>query len=120
LIQEAASSVRTDDPVAPVARDTCDLCGGARDRSERHRLVWDAGLGTELVLAELCRRCAERPDRLLEVYGGRGRDSLKVTHVHVARETEPRHRMVGIILRGLVYILVAIAAFVVVTSVTSH
>jgi hypothetical protein len=57
---------------------------------------------------------------LLEAYGGRGRDSLKVTHVHVARETEPRHRMVGIILRGLLYILVAIAAFVVVTSVTSH
>jgi hypothetical protein len=42
----------TRDPVAPVARNTCDLCGGARERSERHRLVWDTGLGTELVLAD--------------------------------------------------------------------
>lgn len=112
--------MRTDDPVAPVARDTCDLCGGARERSERHRLVWDAGLGAELVLAELCRRCADRPDPLLEAYGGRGRDALKVTHVDAAREAQPRHTMVGIILRGLVYVLVALAAFVVVTSVTSH
>ena len=112
--------MRTDGPVAPVASDTCDLCGGARERSERHRLVWDAGLGTELVLAELCRRCAERPGSLLEAYGGRGRDALKVTHVHVGRETEPGHTVRGIILRGLVYILIAIAAFVVVTSVASR
>jgi hypothetical protein len=120
LIRKAASGVRTDDPVAPVARETCDLCGGARERSERHRLVWDAGLGTELVLAELCRRCAERPDRLLEVYGGRGLDALKVTHVRAARDAQPRHRTVGIILRGLVYVLVALAAFVVVTIVMSR
>jgi hypothetical protein len=96
------------------------MCGGARERSERHRLVWDAGLGTELVLAELCGRCAERPGRLLEVYGGRGHGALRVTSVHAAREAQPRHTMRGIILRGLVYVLVALAAFVVVTSVTSH
>jgi hypothetical protein len=110
----------TRDPVAPAARDTCDMCGGARERSERHRLVWDAGPGTELVLAELCRRCAERPGRLLDVYGGRGRDALRVTGVHAAREAQPEHRMRGIILRGLVYLLVAFAAFVVVTSVASR
>jgi hypothetical protein len=98
------------------------MCGGARERSERHRLVWDAGLGTELVLAELCSRCAERPGRLLEVYGGRGHDALRVTsvRVHAAREAQPRHTTRGVILRALVYVLVALAAFVVVTSVTSH
>ena len=96
------------------------MCGGARERSERHRLVWDTGLGTELVLAELCRRCADRPGRLLEVYGGRGHDALRVIRVPTAREVQPRRTMGGIILRGLVYVLVALAAFVVVTSVTSH
>jgi hypothetical protein len=84
--------------------------------------VWDAGLGTELVLAELCGRCAERPDRLLEVYGRRGHDALRVTstRVHAARKAQPRHTTRGIVLRGLVYVLVALAAFVVVTSITSH
>jgi hypothetical protein len=96
------------------------MCGGARERSERHRLVWDAGLGAELVLAELCGRCAGRPGRLLEVYGGRGHDALKITstRVHAARAAKPQHTTRGIILRGLVYVLVALAAFVVVTSVT--
>ena len=88
--------------------------------SERHRLVWDAGLGTELVLAELCRRCAERPGRLLEVYGGRGHDALRVESGRAAREAHPEHRLRGIFLRGLVYVLVAFAAFVVVTSVASR
>jgi hypothetical protein len=110
----------TRDSVPPVAHDTCDLCGGARERSERYRLVWDSGLGTELVLAELCSPCAERPGRLLEVYGGRGHDALRVTGLRTAREAQPEHRVRGIILRGLVYILVAFAAFVVVTSVASR
>ena len=110
----------TPDPAAPVARDTCDLCGGARYRSERHRLIWDSGLGTELVLAELCSRCADQPDRLLEVYGGRGHDALQVTNVHAVREAQPRHTMAGIILRGLVYVLAALTAFIFVTIVTSR
>src|SRR5262245_62553567 len=29
---------------------TCDVCGRARDRNERHRLVWDLDPGTGLVL----------------------------------------------------------------------
>jgi hypothetical protein len=72
------------------------------------------------VLAELCSRCAERPEPLIEAYGGRGHDALKVTPVQAAREAQRRHTIGGIILRGLVYVLVALAAFVVVTSVTSH
>jgi hypothetical protein len=109
----------TREPVAPVARYTCDMGGGARDGSQRHRLVWDTGLGTELVLAELCSRCAGRPGPLLEVYGGRGHAALRVTHVHAARAAQP-HAMRGIILRGLVYALIALAAFVLVTSITSR
>jgi hypothetical protein len=74
------------------------------------------------VLAELCGRCAERPGRLLEVYGGHGHDALSVTstRVQAVREDRARHPIGGIILRGLVYVLVALAAFVVITSVTSH
>jgi hypothetical protein len=97
------------------------MCGGARERSERQRLVWDAGLGNELVLAELCRRCADEPDRLIKLYGARGQDALKVTtRVLAGREAQSPHPMRGIILRGLLYVLLALAAFVVVTSVTSH
>jgi hypothetical protein len=109
------------DPVASRARVTCDMCGGARKRSERHRLVWDAGDDTELILAELCPICAERPGRVLEFYGSRRHDALRVIHVHAAREGQRQgHTTRGIIVRGLVYILVALAAFVVVTSVTSR
>jgi hypothetical protein len=103
-----------------VGHDTCDICGGARQRSERHRLLWDSGLGIELVLAELCRRCAEQPERLLEIYGRRGHDALRVVPVDAAREAQPRHTLRGIILRGLIYVLVALTAFVVVTTVTSN
>jgi hypothetical protein len=102
-----------------VGHDTCDMCGGARERSERHRLLWDSGLGIELVLAELCRRCAEQPEHILEIYGGRGHDALRVVRVDAAREAQPRHTLRGIILRGVIYVLVALAAFVVVTTVTS-
>ncbi len=110
------------DPAEPVASDTCDICGAPRTRSERRRIVWDAGRGVELVLADLCRDCAEQPDRLLEIYGGRDQEALRVTHADAvsARETAPRHRVRGFVLRGLVYILVALAAFVVVTIVASR
>ena len=109
----------THEPVAPVARYTCDICGGARDGSQRHRLVWNTGLGTELVLAELCSRCADRPGPLLEVYGGRGHAALRITHVQAARAAR-WHAMQNTILRGLVYVLIALAAFVLVTSITSR
>ena len=104
------------------ASNTCDLCGAARTRSERQRLVWDTGLGIELILADLCRQCAGHPGPLLAIYGGRGHDALRVTQAEAvsARETAPGHTMRSIVLRGLVYVLVALAAFVVVTTVTSR
>jgi hypothetical protein len=109
-------------PTEPVAPSTCDICGAARTRSERQRLVWDAGPGTELVLAELCRDCAARPNDLLETYGARSHGALRVTAADLVSEREtPRARAIGgIVLRGLVYVLVAIAAFVLITAVTSR
>jgi hypothetical protein len=98
------------------------MCGAARTRSERQWLVWDTGLGIDVVLAELCRRCAEQPGRLIEIYGGRGHDALRVTRADAApeRETAPGRTLRGIVLRGLFYILVALAAFFVVTTFTSR
>jgi hypothetical protein len=110
------------DPVKPVARATCDMCGAARARSDRQRFVWDTGFGTEVVLAELCRDCAGQADRLLEIYGGHGREAISVTRPDPVsiRETALGRTVRGIVLRGLVYMLVALAAFVVVTALTSR
>jgi hypothetical protein len=55
------------EPAAPV----CDVCEAPLVRDERRRLVWDSGVDGELVLAELCSRCAGESDRLLQLYGGR-------------------------------------------------
>ena len=98
----------------------CDMCGAARTRSERQRLVWDTGLGIELILAELCRQCAEHPGPFLVIYGGRGHDALRVTQADAVSggENALGHTMRGIVLRGLVYVLLALAAFVVVTTVS--
>ncbi|HET7856241.1 MAG TPA: hypothetical protein VFL41_07270 [Gaiellaceae bacterium] len=87
--------------------------------SERNRLVWDSGPGGELVLAELCRDCAGNPDRLVETYGGHGHSAIRVTRAGSAPETTAR-AMRGIVLRSLLYFLVALAAFVVVTTVASR
>ena len=111
-----------DPAVSAASADFCDMCGAARARSERRRLVWDTGLGIEVVLAELCRQCAGQPDRLLEMYGGRGHDAMRITQGDPvpAREPAPRHTMRGLVIRGFFYLLVALAAFVVVTTLTSR
>jgi hypothetical protein len=113
-----ASSTRGE-KLAPAA---CDLCGGVRNRSERTRLIWDAGSGDELVLAELCRQCAAHPEAVLEAYGARSHGALRVTRAEAPpeREAAPAHAIRGVVLRGLLYVLLALAAFVVVTAITSH
>jgi hypothetical protein len=106
----------------PSNRLACDVCGGARTRDERHRLVWENGLAPGLVLAELCRRCATQANPLLELYGGCGRDAIGlVKEVHAA--PPPRRaqlRVLGFTARGVLYILIAIASFLLVTLVTSR
>lgn len=100
----------------------CDVCGALRERRERRRLVWNSELGGDLVLADLCARCAGQSDQFLEMYGGRGRDAVRLTQEGLisAIERVPVRRVGGMIMRGLVYVLIAVAAFVVVTLVTSR
>ncbi len=102
----------------------CDFCGAPLTTSERQRFVWNTGLGTELVLAELCGTCAARADLLLEMYGGRGRDSIRLTRWSrvsaPAPEPAPLRRGAGIVIRGLLYVLIALASFLIYTYVSSH
>ncbi len=100
----------------------CDFCGRTRTRDERNRLVWEGALATRLVLAELCSRCAPQADSLLELHGGHGRDLIRL--VQEIREAPAprvaRHRVLGFTARGILYLLIALAAFLIVTLVTSR
>lgn len=98
------------------------MCGAPRARGERRRLVWDSGVGGELVLADVCGRCAGQADRLLEMYGGHGRNAMRLTQEATVstRETRPAQRVGGIVVRGLLYLLIALASFFVFTFVTSR
>jgi hypothetical protein len=100
----------------------CDVCGAPRARGERRRLVWDSGVGGDLVVADLCARCAAESDRLLELYGGRGRDAVTVTQQGPvsAADWASMRRVGGVVVRGLVYVLIALAAFAVVTLITAR
>jgi hypothetical protein len=84
--------------------------------------VWASPDGTELVLAEPCNRCASQADGLLALYGGRGRHMVRLAQVGppCTPLTVPRHRVSGFAARGLVYLLVATAAFLVVTLISSQ
>lgn len=83
--------------------------------------MWAGPDGTEFVLAEPCTRCASQADGLLELYGGRGRRAVRLVQVapHVPL-TVPRDRVSGFATRGLVYLLIAIAAFLLVTLISSQ
>jgi hypothetical protein len=107
-----------------VTAAVCDLCGAPLPRGERWRLVWKSGLVGDLVLADLCARCAGESDRFLERYGGGGREAVRLTQERFVPAVEPApgqlQRVGGMIVRGLVYVLIALATFVVVTLVTSR
>ena len=98
------------------------MCGAPRARAERRRLVWNSGLDGELVLADLCGRCTGQVDRLLEMYGGYGRNAVRLTQEEPvsARKAATVQRLGGFVVRGLLYVLIALAAFVVFTVVTSR
>src|SRR5215204_6585475 len=95
-----------DDAPLPV----CDFCGALRARGERRRLIWDSGLGGGLVLADLCGRCMSEAARLLELYGGHGRDAIRLTQAAPvsAAEKTPLQRVGGILVRSILYVLIAI------------
>jgi hypothetical protein len=95
----------------------CDFCRGALSREERHRLVWESPVPAELVLAELCSRCATSAETLLELYGGRGRQSIAL--VQEVRPSARAPRVVGFLARGALYLLIALAFFLIVTLISS-
>jgi hypothetical protein len=82
--------------------------------------VWDTGLGGDVVLADLCRRCAADGDRLLELYGGQGRSAMRLTQPVAAEEPGLVQRVSAMLMRGVLYALIALAVFFVVTFVTSR
>jgi hypothetical protein len=96
------------------------VCGAALRRGERRRIVWDSGLGGVVVLADLCRRCAADGERLLELYGGHGRGAMRLTQSVAAPETGLVQRVGGMLMRGVLYALIALAVFFVVTFITSR
>jgi len=103
-------------------RLACDVCGCARSRNERRRLVWESDPATRLVLAELCHDCATRANPLLELYGGRGRDAIRLVQ-EIRASSPPRTvqpRVLGYTARGMLYLLIAVASFLLVTLVTSR
>jgi hypothetical protein len=105
----------------PVKKAACDFCRRPRVSEERHRLVWASTPSNELVLAELCGPCAARSDQLIEMYGGHGRNAISLMQpLGVPRSTVPAHRAFGFVGRGLLYLLIALAFFVVVTLITSR
>jgi hypothetical protein len=104
-------------------RLVCDFCGRPRSREERNRLVWENALAPGLVLAELCPRCAMRSELLRELHGGRGRNALRLVEETRAAASAPRTgqlRVLALSARGTLYLLIALASFLLVTIVTSH
>jgi len=104
-------------PRRPAAHPACDFCGGALRREERHRLIWESPFQAELVLADLCSRCATSSETLLELYGGRGRESIAL--VQEVRPSARPHRVVGFVARGALYLLIALTFFLIVTRISS-
>ena len=101
-------------------RLACDLCGGTRPRGDRRRLVWERE-PTSLVLADLCRGCATFAGPLLELYGGHGRHAIRLVE-ELSSAPPPRTarlRVLGYSARGIVYLLIGAAFFLLVTLVTS-
>ena len=84
--------------------------------------MWDSGRRGDLVLADLCGRCAADPDHLLELYGGRDCNAMRVTQGNPVSAPEPAsmQKVGGVVVRGLLYLLIALASFVLFTFVTSR
>jgi hypothetical protein len=124
--KEQVRSARTGGKLGADHRPTdnrlaCDVCGRARTRDERHRLVWQSDPAARLVLAELCRDCATIADPLLELYGGRGCDAIRLVQ-EIRASPPPRRvqpRVLGYTTRGILYLVIAIGSFLLVTLVTS-
>jgi hypothetical protein len=104
-----------------VAVFRCDFCAAGCAKSERRRLIWETESDGELVLADLCPRCASEPDWLLETYGRRGGTSLRVTRPATAATGFIfLRRTSSVVVSAAVYLLIALATFFVVTLITAR
>jgi hypothetical protein len=100
----------------PRAAPACDFCRRNLPRGERHRLLWEsAALDSELILADLCSRCAT-------AYGS-GSRSARPTAVRLLQEVRPSAaspKVAGVIACGAFYLLIAFAFFFIVTLTASY
>lgn len=98
------------------AAPACDFCRSPLPRGERHRLVWEsAALDSELILADLCSRCAT-------AYGA-GSPSVRPTALKLVHEVRPSAappKVVGVVTRSAFYLLIAFAFFFIVTLISSY
>ena len=100
----------------PSPGHSCDFCRGSLIRGERHRLVWESAAG-ELILAELCGRCAGEAESLVDRYGGYGGATIAL--VNEASMPTTSRRMFAPVARGAVYVLIALTFFLIVTLFSS-
>jgi hypothetical protein len=66
----------------------------------------------------LCSRCASGAETLLELYGGRGRGSIAL--VQEVRPSERPYRVAAFVVRSALYLLIALAFFLIVTLISSR
>jgi hypothetical protein len=80
--------------------------------------MWETAPGGELVLADLCERCASTSDALFGRLVGGG------TAVRLARAEAPRptvvRRAVGLVANTIAYVLIALVVFLLVTLVSGR
>jgi hypothetical protein len=98
---------------------SCDFCRGALPRGERNRLVWESeALATELILAEVCGHCADK------AFGSApGSQPARLDSVRLVQEVQSSaaaSKVVGFIARGVSYVLIALAFFLIVTLISSY
>src|SRR5436309_14385329 len=78
---------------------SCDFCRSILPRGEPHRLVWEsAALAGELILADLCSRCAAEAFGSAPAYLPARLDAVRL--VHVVRHSAAPSIVSGFIARG--------------------
>jgi hypothetical protein len=101
------------EPGKHAARHACDFCRSALARGERHRLVWESAVAGELVLAELCAACATRS------FGSRRSQVDTLMLVQDGRGSALALKVAAFAARGGLYLLIAVAFFLIVTLISS-
>lgn len=84
--------------------------------------MWQTEADGELLLSDLCPRCASDADRLLGAYGGRDHASLRIAGPATADAAGLMllRRTSGAAVRAAIYVLIALATFFVVTLITAR